>query len=188
MFDYITFVTGWAVVILLNYCIKLHWAARNTSFLMHIMLITSSLKAPSTELRKVKHQCTRTFGDIASGSQLKLCVGLGQRGLNDFIEAQAFLRSYEPIPPPSPVSKLSLFLSLPLCRRPSLYWQERAGVEPDQSYDRKKAWASINRSILSGLWAHGIVAVAFAINLKEQLRTAYNPRGLRHRKVGCFPH
>jgi hypothetical protein len=71
--------------------------------------------------------------------------------------------------PPSPVIKLSLFLSLPLCRRPSLLTGE--GGSGARSYDRKKAWASINRLILSGLWAHGIVAVAFAIKRKEQLRT-----------------
>ncbi len=112
---------------------------------------------------------------------------LGPERIECFIDAQVFLWSSESAPcPPSPVIKLSLFLSLPLCRPPSLLTGGR-GIGA-RSYDRKKAWASINRSILSGLWAHGIVAVAFAINLNEQLRTAYNPRGLRHRKLGCFPH
>jgi len=39
-----------------------------------------------------------------------------------FIEDQAFSPSYDlaPPPPPSPVSKLSLFLSLPMYRRSSL--------------------------------------------------------------------
>jgi hypothetical protein len=49
-----------------------------------------------------------------------------------FIEAQAFLRSYDsaPLPPPypSPASRLSLFLSLPVCRRLSLLTKRKGGV------------------------------------------------------------
>ncbi len=81
-----------------------------------------------------------------------------------FIKEQAILRSYysapRPPPPPSPppsVSKLYLFLSLTLCRRSSLLIGERgegAGVEPNHA-TRKKAWASIYISILSG-WDFGI--------------------------------
>jgi hypothetical protein len=58
-----------------------------------------------------------------------------------------------PLPPPSLVSKLSLFLSLPVYRRSSLLAAKRgsegAGVEPNYTTARK-AWTSINRSILSG--------------------------------------
>ncbi len=49
-----------------------------------------------------------------------------------FIEVQTFLRSYYSAPhsppsPLSPVSKLSLFLCLPVCRRSSLYLRELGG-------------------------------------------------------------
>ncbi len=59
-----------------------------------------------------------------------------------FIEDQAFFLSYvwfgsTPATfPLSPVNKLFLFLSLSVCRQSS------------ESYNRKEAWASINRSIL----------------------------------------
>ncbi len=59
-----------------------------------------------------------------------------------FIEDQAFLRSYDstprtPPPPTSPVSKSSLFLSLPVCRRSSLLTGKGAGVEPNHRTARK---------------------------------------------------
>ncbi len=59
-----------------------------------------------------------------------------------------------PCPPPSspfPFSKLSLFLSLPVC--PVEYTDGsggRRGGRGAKSYDRKKACPSINHSILSG--------------------------------------
>ncbi len=57
-----------------------------------------------------------------------------------------------PIHPPSPVSILSLFLSLPECRRSSSLREEGGrGGRGAESYDRKKAWSSINHSVLSGL-------------------------------------
>jgi len=71
-----------------------------------------------------------------------------------FIEGQAFLRSYDSAPrstpPPSPVSKLPLFLSLPVRRRPSLLRGDggRSGRGAELYYF-KKAWLSINYSILS---------------------------------------
>jgi hypothetical protein len=53
-------------------------------------------------------------------------------------------------PPPTPfhVSKLSLFLRLPVCRRSSLLTEEgmRGGAK---SYDGEKAWSFINHLILS---------------------------------------
>ncbi len=68
-----------------------------------------------------------------------------------------FLRSCDsaPRPPPPPsVSKLSLFLCLPLCLLRSIWltWEGRdnGGGRGAESYDRKKAWASINCLILSG--------------------------------------
>ncbi len=52
------------------------------------------------------------------------------------------------LPPPSPVSKLSLFLSLPVCRRSSLLTREgERGGRGAKSYDRP----SINRSVLSAV-------------------------------------
>jgi hypothetical protein len=52
---------------------------------------------------------------------------------------------------PHPVRKLSLFLGLPVCRRSSLPTEEGDGEfgPGAESYDRKKALPSINRSILS---------------------------------------
>jgi hypothetical protein len=57
------------------------------------------------------------------------------------IEGQAFLRSYDSAPrpspsPPSSVSNLSLFLSLPVCRG-GAYWGERGGGDgrEAESYD-----------------------------------------------------
>jgi hypothetical protein len=56
--------------------------------------------------------------------------------------------------PPSPPSKLPLFLSLPECRRSSLLTGEVGEVvrRGAKSYDREKAWPSINHSILSALY------------------------------------
>jgi len=73
--------------------------------------------------------------------------------IDSFIEDQAFLPSYEMAPPPtfSPtVSKLSLFLSLPVCRCSSLLTgEEGRGGRGAKSYVDEKALSSINHSILS---------------------------------------
>ncbi len=53
-----------------------------------------------------------------------------------------------PLPPPSPVSKLSPFPRLPVCRRSSSLTVVGGGGA--KSYDNKKVWSSINHSILSG--------------------------------------
>jgi hypothetical protein len=55
-----------------------------------------------------------------------------------------------PIPSPSPVSKLSLFLNLPVCGRSSLLTGEGKpeGGRDAKSCDREKAWPSINNLIL----------------------------------------
>jgi hypothetical protein len=70
-------------------------------------------------------------------------------------------RSYylAPPPPPLPVSKLTFFLSLPVCRRSSLLTGEGGGSRGGaKSDDVEKAWSSINHSILSGSipwrWSH----------------------------------
>ncbi len=76
-----------------------------------------------------------------------------------FIEGQASLRSYgsvyaNPPPRPSLPSRLPLILTLPVCRQSSLYWRERGGGgggREAESYNRKKAWPSINRSLLSAM-------------------------------------
>jgi hypothetical protein len=53
--------------------------------------------------------------------------------------------------PPSPVSKLSLFLSLNECRRSSLLSEEGGdGAGGAKSHDCEKACSSINHSIPSG--------------------------------------
>ncbi len=55
-------------------------------------------------------------------------------------------------PPTSPVSKLSLFRSLLVCRRSSLLTGEGGrGGRWAKSYHCKKAWSSVNNSILSAL-------------------------------------
>jgi hypothetical protein len=62
----------------------------------------------------------------------------------------AFLRSYDLAPRPlSPVGKLSLLLSPPVCRRSSLLTGRGGGGGAESSH-RKKAWPSINYSLLSG--------------------------------------
>ncbi len=53
-----------------------------------------------------------------------------------------------PLPLPPPVSNFSLFLSLPMCRRPSLLTEGGGGgVEPNHT---TSAWPSVNHSILLG--------------------------------------
>ncbi len=55
-------------------------------------------------------------------------------------------------PPHSPVSIVSLFLSLPVCRRSSLLTGEGGGGGGGAvTHHREKAWPTINHSILSGL-------------------------------------
>jgi hypothetical protein len=60
-------------------------------------------------------------------------------------------------PPPSPASpvlKLSLFLSLPVCHRSNLLTGKRGrgmGWGGAKFYDSEKAWSSTDHSILSGL-------------------------------------
>jgi len=56
-------------------------------------------------------------------------------------------------PTPFPVSKLSLFLNLPVCRPSSFLTGEGGGGEAgDKSYDDEKACSSKNHSILSAGW------------------------------------
>jgi hypothetical protein len=60
-------------------------------------------------------------------------------------------RSYDLAPPPLPVpslvSKLSIVFSVHVCHRLNLLTGEGGGGA--KSYDREKAWFSINHSILS---------------------------------------
>jgi hypothetical protein len=52
-----------------------------------------------------------------------------------FIEDQAFSPSYDLAPPPTPpISKLSLFLSLPVCRLPSYPTGEEGGGGEEQNH------------------------------------------------------
>jgi hypothetical protein len=73
------------------------------------------------------------------------------------LEGQAFLRSSLLVctirlnahpPPPSPISKLPLFLSLRMCVAGRSYRLE-GGRRGAELYDRKKALPAIHRSILS---------------------------------------
>jgi hypothetical protein len=77
----------------------------------------------------------------------------GQRVLNDLKRAKLSCGSYDSAPHPSPslspVSNMSLFLSLPVCRWSSLL-RGGGGSVGRGSNNRKKAWPSVNHSILSG--------------------------------------
>ncbi len=81
--------------------------------------------------------------------------GYIQRGLTDY-RGPSFFRSKDSTPrpppyPPSPARNLPLFLSLPVCRMSTLLTRGGGGYgRGAESYDRKKAWASINYAILSG--------------------------------------
>jgi hypothetical protein len=99
-----------------------------------------------------------TGGD--SGDSLASGLSRDSESIEWFIEDQAFLLSYDSAPrpspyPSSPASKLSIFLSLPVCRRSVLYWRGGGGAGDGRgakSYDREKAWPSINHSILPGTY------------------------------------
>ncbi len=75
-----------------------------------------------------------------------------QKELNDYRGPGFLSFVYFGSPPSSPGCKLSLFLSLPVCRRSSLLTEEvwEGLWEGAKSYDEEKAWSSINRSILYG--------------------------------------
>jgi hypothetical protein len=74
------------------------------------------------------------------------------RELNDiYVEEQAFSLPYDlaPLPSPPPISKLSLFLSLPVLFRWFDLTDGRGGRGRGgaKSYDDEKAWSSINNSL-----------------------------------------
>jgi hypothetical protein len=65
-----------------------------------------------------------------------------------YIEDEAFLRSYDLAPPPPlsrlPISKMSLFLNLPVRRRSRILTGEGGGaVSGAKSYDLENAWSAI---------------------------------------------
>jgi hypothetical protein len=68
------------------------------------------------------------------------------------IYRRLFLLSFELVPPPLPslVSKLSIFLSLCVCRRSCLLTGEGGGGA--RSYDGENSCSSINHSILFAVW------------------------------------
>ncbi len=88
-----------------------------------------------------------------ANSVLSKNITTTQRVLND-LEDQAFLLSYDfwllphPLPPTS-VSKLSLFLMLPVSRHAVSLLTGGWGAK---SCDGEKAWSSINHPILNTLW------------------------------------
>jgi hypothetical protein len=96
-----------------------------------------------------------------------------QRILNDLyrtrLSSGRMIRSF----PSPPGSKLSLFLSIPVCRRSSLYIREN-GV----GGDGEKAWSSINNLILSGS------RVGERKRRKKQRNTRNERKGKEGRKGG----
>ncbi len=92
-------------------------------------------------------QCIRVL--ICWMKRMRVGGGGLAESIEWFIEDQALLRSYDqaPHPPPhpstSPISKLSLLLSLSVCRRSSLLTKGGGGGRGAKSYDREKAWPSI---------------------------------------------
>jgi hypothetical protein len=80
-------------------------------------------------------------------------IQVRQRGLKDLYGARltCVWKIRPHALPLSPVSKLPLFLSLPVCRRLSLLMGEEGGGDGRgaKSNDRKKAWPSIHCSIHS---------------------------------------
>ncbi len=65
-------------------------------------------------------------------------VSTAPERIESFIEGQAFSAPRPPPPSPlSPVSKLTLFLFLPVCLRSSLLTEEGVGVEPNHTTARK---------------------------------------------------
>jgi hypothetical protein len=96
-----------------------------------------------------------------------------------FLEGQAFLRSYDsvprspPFPPLPPVSKLSLFLSLTVCRRSSLLTGEGG---------RGWAWSRI-------IWPHESLALCKYLNalysnlLTREEGSGRGAKSLDHKKA-----
>ncbi len=77
-----------------------------------------------------------------------------------FIEGQVFSRSYDldprPPPPPFPVSKLGRRHKRRLSEKERQLADNRGrgrGGRGAESYERKKAWSFINRSILSAFYS-----------------------------------
>ncbi len=97
---------------------------------------------------------------IVQGTMRYVSVGGIAESIEWFTEDQAFLRriirllanSALPLPLPVIIKLLSLFLSLPVCRRSSLLTEEEwgggVGEEPNIQ-PRETAWSSLNHSLLS---------------------------------------
>ncbi len=75
-----------------------------------------------------------------------IIVPYNLRVLNDFIEGPEFSWSYDlaPWPPPSPASKLFLFLNLLVCKTVELTDGRGDGVGGSQAIRPRNAWTSIN--------------------------------------------
>ncbi len=99
---------------------------------------------------------------------------MGYRELS-FLVVTWFGSSPSPFPP---ISKLSVILSLPVCRRRA-YWQERGrgGGRGAKSYDLEKVWPSISHSILSGQESP---------NLHQSERSAQYIRGRYFARINVF--
>ncbi len=90
-----------------------------------------------------------------------------------FIEDQAFFRSYDSAPrpphsPPSPARKLPLFVSLPVCRMPTLLrggGGGGAGVEPNHTISRKLGPLSIMQYSLAILLASLLICLSVYVDV-----------------------
>jgi hypothetical protein len=116
-----------------------------------ILLHFSERRKLSKFLDKLTNQLKRKFLSSSQGKGTYYCnlrstqnCTLPERiELFTRIEDQGFSLSYclapPPPPPPSPVSKLSLFLSIPVCRRSSLLTEKGrvVGKEPNHTNARK---------------------------------------------------
>ncbi len=81
-----------------------------------------------------------------------------QRVGEGFIEGQAFSRSYDSAPQPSPVSKLSLFLSLPVCCR-----SREGGWGGAKSNEFEKIYKSFNTLCSKAIIQQGILTMPLRI-------------------------
>ncbi len=107
-----------------------------------------------------------------------------------FIEDQAFSLSYDlaPHPPPatSPGSKLSLFLSLPMCRRSSLLTGRGRGRGRSQIIPRREAWSPIDHALLSGQSVRYRTYQYAKIVLSVRLRYMYNVEDISGYNIHIF--
>ncbi len=99
-------------------CSNLHWAKFTWYFQCHLIIFEMLNQRVLNALQRTRLSCDRMIRLLAHPR------------------------------PPSPVSDLTLFLSITVCCRSSLLTGERGG-DGAKLYDSEEAWPSINHSILS---------------------------------------